>query len=77
MEGVIRDRQKALSTMGLTLLDRPVSPGSWVWPLVLAGLLGYQGWQLWRSPLPFAWLSAIDELIATLLYLALSYQLRP
>jgi D-alanyl-D-alanine-carboxypeptidase/D-alanyl-D-alanine-endopeptidase len=62
---------------GEPLPERPVSPGSLVWPLVLAGLLGYQGWQLWRSPLPSSWLNVIEELIETLLYLALSYQLGP
>lgn len=62
---------------GEPLPDRPVNPGSLVWALVLAGLLGYQSWQLWRSQLPSSWLKAIEELIETLLYLALSYQLGP
>jgi len=62
---------------GDPLPDRPVSPGVLIWPLVLAGLLGYQGWRLWRSQQPSSWLRAIEELIETLLYLALSYQLGP
>jgi len=62
---------------GAPLPDRPLSASPLVWALVLAGLLGYHGWQLWRSPLPSSWLSVIEELIETPLYLALSYQLGP
>jgi hypothetical protein len=54
-----------------------LSAGSMMFALVLAGLLGYQGWYLVRSQPPFSWLKAIEELVETLLYLALGYQLGP
>ncbi len=39
--------------------------------------MGYQGWYLLRSQRPYTWLKAVEELIETLLYLTLSYQLGP
>lgn len=44
---------------------------------LLLVLLGYQGWQLWQSPHPSSGFNAMEELLETLLYLALSYQLGP
>ena len=63
-------RSRPHCSLGEPLPDRPVNP--WLLgfgPLVLAGLLGYQSWQLWRSQLPSSWLKAIEELIETLLVL--------
>jgi len=62
---------------GAPLPDRPLSASPLVWALVLAGLLGYQGWHLWRSPKSSSWLQIAENLATTLLYLALSYQLGP
>lgn len=62
---------------GKPLPTRSVSAGSLMFALVLGGLLGYQGWYLLRSQRPYTWLKAVEELIETLLYLTLSYQLGP
>ena len=62
---------------GETLPVRSLRASSLIFSLVLAGLLGYQGWYLVQSQPPFSWLKAIEELVETLLYLALGYQLGP
>lgn len=67
---------KALLTGSPLPTCRP-GASSIILALVLAGLLGYQSWTLWRSPSPTSWMDAIEEALETSLYLALAYQLGP